>query len=314
MHETRSSHFKGYIDKVLRVNGIIEITGWVISLKKDSPSNYCVLDSPLKISQTSLPRKDVSEFYKSTDLKFELSGFVLKIKDTQENIVLNIDNEEVFRIKPPSINTSSSDFNSILLPNSSLRPELVVVDNFYKDVDKVREFALRQKFQAQIKYHKGYRTIESFTPSWIKSTFEKCLGLSIKEFTGATGIFQYCTAEDAVVYHTDAQEYAAMIYLSPDAPLGTGTCTYKSKITGLFKKASEEDARRLNKTRDQLDRDSFNGYNFYDKHNLELVDSVANVYNRLVIFNSHNLHSAASYYGSTKENSRLFHLFFFNVN
>jgi hypothetical protein len=45
---------------------------------------------------------------------------------------------------------------------------------------------------------------------------------------------------------------------------------------------------------------------------MELVDSVANVYNRCVIFNAQSLHAAAGYYGDTKENSRLFHLYFFN--
>lgn len=103
-----------------------------------------------------------------------------------------------------------------------------------------------------------------------------------------------------------------MVYLSPDAPLQTGTQTFRSKITGLYRAATDEDALRLGRTKEELDRLSFNGNNFYDRHNMELVDSVANVYNRCVIFNARALHAASGYYGSNKENSRLFHLFFFN--
>jgi len=103
-----------------------------------------------------------------------------------------------------------------------------------------------------------------------------------------------------------------MIYLSPDAPLNTGTSTYKSKHTGLMHAATEEDAQRLGKTIHEINAQSFNGNSFYDKTNMELVDSVANVYNRMVIFNARALHAATSYYGTTKENARLFHLFFFN--
>ena len=125
-------------------------------------------------------------------------------------------------------------------------------------------------------------------------------------------MFQYCVAKDNVVYHYDTQEYAAMVYLTPNAPLQTGTQTYRSKHTGLFTAATDEDAQRLGLSKEEIDQKSFNGNNFYDRHNMELVDSVANVYNRCVIFNARSLHAATSYFGDRKENARLFHLYFFN--
>ena len=51
----------------------------------------------------------------------------------------------------------------------------------------------------------------------------------------ANGIFQFCTTNDPIVYHTDTQNYAGLIFLSPNAPLSTGTATYKSKVTGVRK-------------------------------------------------------------------------------
>jgi hypothetical protein len=53
--------------------------------------------------------------------------------------------------------------------------------------------------------------------------------------------------------------------------------------------------------------------NFYDKSGLEVVDVVGNVYNRLFIFNAKSIHAASEYFGDTKENSRLFQIFFFDA-
>jgi hypothetical protein len=43
------------------------------------------------------------------------------------------------------------------------------------------------------------------------------------------------------------------------------------------------------------------------------LSNIANVYNRLVLFDSKNIHAAINYFGDTKENSRFFHLFFFDI-
>ena len=45
----------------------------------------------------------------------------------------------------------------------------------------------------------------------------------------------------------------------------------------------------------------------------EEVDNFGNIYNRLVLFNSHNVHAVTEYFGDNINNSRLFQLFFFNV-
>ena len=45
----------------------------------------------------------------------------------------------------------------------------------------------------------------------------------------------------------------------------------------------------------------------------EVVDTVANVYNRLVMFDSKSIHAATGYFGDAIENARFFHLFFFDV-
>jgi hypothetical protein len=127
------------------------------------------------------------------------------------------------------------------------------------------------------------------------------MGIKIREWEshGMCGRFQYCTAQDSLVYHNDGQTWAAMIYLNPDAPYCTGT--------SLF--ASKNGARR---TTDANFSDDVYAGGFYDETKFELVDSIGNVFNRLFIFDAQNIHAASKYFGQTKEDSRLFHIFFFD--
>ena len=52
---------------------------------------------------------------------------------------------------------------------------------------------------------------------------------------------------------------------------------------------------------------------FLDSTEFDLVDTIGNVYNRLILFDAQIIHAAATYFGTTKENSRLFQLFFFDL-
>ena len=77
--------------------------------------------------------------------------------------------------------------------------------------------------------------------------------------------------------------------MTPDAHVsgGTGFYTYKG------------------------DRDI--GANSQDMTKWELVDNVGNVFNRLILFNSHMFHSSMDYFGTCKEDGRLTQVFFFST-
>jgi glycosyltransferase involved in cell wall biosynthesis len=182
------------------------------------------------------------------------------------------------------------------------KPRLWIVDDFYDDPYAVRDFVLQQEFDSNLDYYKGKRTKEQFIIPGTKEAFEKIIGKKITNWTethGMCGRFQYCTAEDALVYHCDGQTLAGMVYLTPDAPFSCGTSLYAHKDTKL---RNENDFEDIN---------VFEG-GFYDKSKFELVDTAGNVFNRLVLFDAKCIHSANEYFGTTKENSRLFHLFFFD--
>ena len=52
----------------------------------------------------------------------------------------------------------------------------------------------------------------------------------------ANGIFQFCTADQPIVYHVDNQTYAGMVYLTPEAPARNRyPAFYRSKLTRDYK-------------------------------------------------------------------------------
>jgi hypothetical protein len=114
------------------------------------------------------------------------------------------------------------------------------------------------------------------------------------------GRYQYCVPEDRLVYHYDSQTWAAMIYLTPDAPYPTGTSFY-----------AHRQSRIRHVDEHPQSNDCFAG-GFYDSTKFELVDTIGNVYNRLVIFDARLYHAATGYFGKTIDDARLFQIFFFD--
>ena len=160
-----------------------------------------------------------------------------------------------------------------------------VVDNFFQNPNAVREFALKQKFSENPEYHKGSRTEEQFFVPGTKEAFERIMGIKIREWEshGMCGRFQYCTAQDSLVYHCDQQTWAAMIYLTPDAPYECGTNLYAGK-NGI-------------RSGRHPDSDSCFDGGFFDSTKFKLVDSIGNVFNRLFIFDARCIHAASLYFG-----------------
>jgi hypothetical protein len=182
------------------------------------------------------------------------------------------------------------------------RKKLWVVDNFYEDPHGVRKFALEQQFHNDLRFYKGQRTDLVYHTPQIMQRFEEIMGVKIRNFPGQgtmNGVFQFCTPEDMLVHHHDAQTWAAMVFLTPDAPFETGTSFYRHKETGIT-------------LAEQPNSDKYSMHGFYDRTKFELIDQIGNVFNRLVIFDARCLHSATQYFGTKKEDARLFHIFFFD--
>jgi hypothetical protein len=183
-----------------------------------------------------------------------------------------------------------------------MKKNIIVIDDFYINVDEVRQFALTVEYQPNLKFYKGLRSVKNYQQDGIKEVFESLIGENITSFPNEgsnNGCFQITIAEDPQVYHHDTQKWAAMIYLTPNAPLDSGTRTHQSKINGA---KHMSDANIL---------DAFTG-GHYDSTKFNTVDTISNVYNRLVIMDAQNIHSAGNYFGNSKETGRLIQLFFFD--
>jgi hypothetical protein len=192
---------------------------------------------------------------------------------------------------------------------------IIVVDNFYNNAQNTRDYILTQEFSVKGNYP-GRRTV-SYANEHLKSIIQEYVrpfGGNITEFPIPdndvdtkkevyNGSFQYTTSRDRSWIHTDSwNNWAGVLYLTPDAPLSSGTAFYRFK-NGEY---SEEDTKIL-KTKEQTDNYS------QDLTKWELVDRVGNVFNRLILFNSKRFHMSMDYFGNNKENGRLFQVFFFST-
>jgi glycosyltransferase involved in cell wall biosynthesis len=178
---------------------------------------------------------------------------------------------------------------------------MFIVDNFYSNPDEIRNYALTQvEYQEDNRWYKGLRSTTTYRPKGLKEAFEHIIGEKIVDFeSGYNGVFQIMMSKDPQVYHYDTQKWAAMIYLTPNAPIESGTRLHKSLINSTYH-------------RDNLNADhAFQG-DFYDSTKFDIADSAGNVYNRLAIMDAGCFHSAGPYFGNTMETGRLTHLFFFD--
>lgn len=193
-------------------------------------------------------------------------------------------------------------FDGLFNINRNRKKRIFVVDNFFDRPEEVRTFAMRQKYEEKSDWYKGRRTFERWLSPVVKAEFENIMGIKIREWEshGMNGKFQYCLPQDPLVYHNDSQTWAALIYLTPDAPFSTGTALYAHKQSRIRHIDESPEAGKC-----------FSG-GFYDKTKFELVDVVGNVFNRLVIFDARCFHAATDYFGQTIQDARLFQIFFFD--
>lgn len=183
-------------------------------------------------------------------------------------------------------------------------PGVIVVDDFLANPMEHREFALKLEYEKKGSY--GVRSKQAYAYLEYRDHFERLLGrkiISSSWFNGVNGCYQWCNRHQDLVYHVDQQDYAAIVYLTPDAPPNSGTSFWKSKHTGDRFLGGNTDHRKV----------FGNGKYLRDPDHWELVDQVGNVFNRLVLFHGKFIHSASEYFGEDVYDSRLFQIFFFHV-
>jgi hypothetical protein len=211
---------------------------------------------------------------------------------------------------------------------------LFVVDNFYPKPYELREFALKQDFNIDGNYP-GHRT-RSFLrdidyhlnigpkPDQIpdyKSTIMQKLADVVRPFAGEviwwgdniesggySGAFQYTTSRDVSWIHTDdTTHWAGVLYLTPNAPITSGTGLFRHKLTG-WQTHPYFDNGEIN-----VDLRSLLYYDGWDKTKWDMHTMVGNVFNRLILYKADQWHQSLDYFGHDLNDGRLFMTFFFNT-
>jgi Family of unknown function (DUF6445) len=186
-----------------------------------------------------------------------------------------------------------------------MKVNLIIADNFYDDPDAIRNFALSQDFAVRGNYP-GLRTKPFLTDNHkavINALVSHAAGgvtdwLLDANGDGYTGSFQICTSADRTWIHSDYNNmWAGVCYLTPDAPLSSGTALYRHK--------------------ESQERFSINnvdhGEHARDYTKWEVVDRIGNIYNRLILYPGNLFHASLDYFGNDLYDGRLFQTFFFNT-
>jgi hypothetical protein len=299
LHKSNNPNILWHVDTIHYGTTNI-VKGWMLHTSK--------IIKNIKIGETDLQykastREDVRDVYTNA---FSIVGFELVIPDELIDSKLDIHllNGDIQQIE------SVRKFFVFYSGFQTCTKNLIVVDNFYYKPDMIRDYAINNLKFKESDYHRGKRSEDKFILNGTKEKLEEILGRKIVNWNYeyyANGVFQYCTSYDPIVYHVDSQQFAGVVFLTPDAPLDSGTATYRSKLTGKTRLDGDDAAYQ------QTFKGVSNEMNFYDSTSYEIVDKVSNVYNRLVMWDAKAIHAATNYFGDSIENARFFQLFFFDV-
>jgi len=217
--------------------------------------------------------------------------------------------------------SSTNSIKASDLKNKFLYPffPTMVIDNFYEDPDMWRDYALSQEFfKGERGSWPGLRTelLHTLNRPVFEVTMKKILFV-LKDY-GITSVSEFQTAFQLIdesygrgwVHDDDPKlQVAGVIYLNPTAPLGAGTTIYADAPDFNGEKYSKlfmEDV--LLSTAEE--RTKYAKYRQEQVNHFSPTITAESVYNRCILFDSRNWHSADNFFGSTKDDTRLTQVFF----
>ena len=199
---------------------------------------------------------------------------------------------------------------------------VTVIDNFYDNPDAIRKFALLQKYKFRheetgIDYvYPGCRTkdLHELDSALQAKVLKKIISVfHIPEHDHMRWAISSSFQSVSEIYkqgviHTDTNTiFAGVLYLSPNAPLNSGTSLYRKNATfnqEKYKRAHELNDERFKAGELVMDTEY---HSMFDE-----VVRVNNVYNTLILFEGDIFHAANNFFGNTLEDSRLAQVFFIN--
>ena len=172
----------------------------------------------------------------------------------------------------------------------------LIIDNFLENPDGVRNLLIKNKVPFNIEGHfTGKRTIPVDNIDYrniIIQKLESVLPFKIK-MKPLSFPFQLCLAGDETTLHLDPSDWTGVLYLTPNAPIDSGTLLFKEDVE-LKKKLREDDVD--------------------GEVRAHVTSTLGNVYNRLVLLRGKEIPHRSNIpgFGDCLENGRLTQVFFFD--
>jgi len=209
------------------------------------------------------------------------------------------------------------------LKNRFLHPYFptIIIDNFFESPDIVRWWALQQDFYKGdrgswpgIRTELLHQSNKELYHTIIRKLYDVVKDYGVNEIYDMQTGFQLIDKSWGTgwVHDDDPKLHiAGLIYLSPDAPLESGTTLYQDNIDFNGEKYTKLFMEDVFSNEDE--REKFVKYRTEQRAHFTPTIHIKNVYNRCIIFDTRNWHSADNFFGSTKEDTRLTNVFFFKV-
>lgn len=176
----------------------------------------------------------------------------------------------------------------------------IVIENFLDNPYSVRESVLSIDFKSK-EQHPGFRSdpVDDQYLNYVKDKISRILRKRIPDIgIDQSGRFQLCLENDKSWIHTDSYEWSGVLFLTPDAPVNSGTGIYRHI------ESNEISIQEI----DHSDTPNL------EENKWEVVTIIGNVFNRLVLFDGKAYHrSLVSGFGDRPSTGRLTQVFFFNT-
>ena len=170
------------------------------------------------------------------------------------------------------------------------------MDDFLDDPDGIRKFVLNSKIPFdRVGYFTGKRTspVDNIDyQNMIIEKLERVLPFKIK-MKPLSFPFQLCLSGEETTLHLDPSDWTGVLYLTPNAPIDSGTLLFKEDVE-LKKKLREDDVD--------------------GEVRAHVTSTLGNVYNRLVLLRGKEIPHRSNIpgFGDCLENGRLTQVFFFD--
>lgn len=194
----------------------------------------------------------------------------------------------------------------------SLKQQIIVVDDFYQEPLKVRQFAIEQEYDKPERddgtERRSLNSVNALRLPEADMKLRRILGCDFIHHT-SSGMFRISPetgVRTGLHIHVDVYGWNGILYLNLPEQCRGGTTLYRHIETGIERGPTPREKK------DPVIADQFEELrkDFRDDSKWEVNMHIPMRFNRLVLIKGNLLHSRSSHFGTTTEDARLTQVFF----